>query len=452
MKNIKILIANRGEIACRIIKTCKKLNIKTVAIYSTVDKAALHVKEADQAVHIIADNPTASYLDQEQIIKVAQETNCQAIIPGYGFLSENANFVDLCEKAGLIFLGPTSDTIEKFGLKHTAREIAKQNNVPLTAGSDILTDLQEAIEAANRIGFPVLLKCSGGGGGIGMKICNNIQELKENFAVTQKTGKAYFSNDAVYLEKYVAQPRHIEVQVFGDGAGNVVALGERECSIQRRFQKVVEETPSPFVSEELRKNLFAAAIRLCQAVQYRSAGTVEFLVDGITGDFYFLEVNTRLQVEHPVTEEVTSIDIVAWMIKLAFDKSFDLTNYYHIAQGHAIEVRLYAEDPSRNFLPTNGTITELYLPQYEWSRFDFGVVLGDMISSHYDPMIGKIIAYGKTRRQAIERLIKCLAEFKIAGVGTNLSYLQQIIADADYQNNKISTEFLQDLALLIKYS
>jgi urea carboxylase len=442
----KILIANRGEIACRIVKTCKKLNIKTVAIHSKVDEVSLHALQADEAVLIESNSPLASYLDQEKIIEAAINTNCDAIIPGYGFLSENPDFVRACKKANIAFIGPDTEAMEAFSLKHTAREIARKNNVPIISGSDILKDVNEAIKEAQKIGFPVLLKCSGGGGGIGMQICRNITDVEKNFSTAQKTGKACFNNDAVYLEKYVSEPRHIEVQIFGDGEGNVIALGERECSIQRRFQKILEETPSPFVSETLRQNLFASAKKLGETVKYRSAGTVEFIVDGTNGDFFFLEVNTRLQVEHPVTEETTGIDIVEWMIRMAGEKKFSIKNYHHIAQGHSIEVRLCAEDPSRNFTPSTGTLTEVFFPQYSWSRFDFGVKTGSVVSSHYDPMLGKIIVYGKTRTQAIERMKQCLSEFRISGITTNLSYLKQIVNSSDFNENKISTEFLNNFS------
>jgi urea carboxylase len=449
----KILIANRGEIACRIIKTCKKLGVKTVAIHSKIDEVAMHVLAADEAVLIDAATPLASYLDQEKIIQAARKTNCDAVIPGYGFLSENADFVRNCEKDGLIFIGPATDAMEKFSLKTTAREIARDNGVPIILGSNVLENSQQALSEAKRIGFPVLIKCSGGGGGIGMQLCHDAADVEKNFLTAKKVGKSCFNNDAIYLEKYVSKPRHIEVQVFGDGEGNVVALGERECSIQRRFQKILEETPSVFVDDVMRQKLFTAATTLCASVNYRSAGTVEFIADGITGDFYFLEVNTRLQVEHPVTEEVTGIDIVEWMIRLAFnhtfnrgafDKKFSIKKYHHIAQGHSIEVRLCAEDPSRNFVPSVGTLTNVTIPHHSWSRFDFGVRSGSKVSSHYDPMLGKIIVHGKTRLQAIERMSKCLDEFKISGLVTNLSYLKQIVASNDFAENKISTEFLNN--------
>ena len=442
--NKKVLIANRGEIACRIIKSCKKLQIKTVAIHSQIETDAMHVSMADEAIQINYNSPVSSYLDRNQIIKIAKDTNCDAIIPGYGFLSEDPDFADLCKKQGLIFIGPSSDVMKKFALKNTARAIAKKNAVPIVSGSEILETVDIAIKKATEIGYPVLLKCSGGGGGIGMKICKNNKELKENFSTTKKTGKACFNNDNVYLEKYISNPRHIEVQVFGDGNNEVISLGERECSIQRRFQKVIEETPSIYIDENLRQNLIDAAINLCKSVNYSYAGTVEFLVDGNTKDFYFLEVNTRLQVEHPVTEEVTGIDIVEWMLKLAFNKTFGLKDYQHTPQGHSIEVRVYAEDTTRNFIPSIGALTQVKLPEYSWARFDFGFKTGSEISSYFDPMIGKIISYGKTRKQAIRRLQEILNETSISGIATNLPYLRKIIASKDFINNNISTEFLNN--------
>lgn len=437
----KVLIANRGEIACRIIRTCQKLQIRTVAIYNKVEQDALHVAMADEAIMIESETPVASYLDKDKIIKAAKDTNSHAIIPGYGFLSENPEFADLCQENNIIFIGPKSDVMQKFALKHTAREIAKATNVPIIAGSNILENIDVAIKNAHEIGYPVVLKCSGGGGGIGMKTCYNDEELRNNFVITKKTGKACFNNEDVYIEKYVSKPRHIEVQVFGDN-NQVVALGERECSIQRRFQKVVEETPSTFINDELRQNLFDAAKSLCNSLNYTFAGTVEFLVDGLTKDFYFLEVNTRLQVEHPVTEEVTGVDLVEWMLRMAFDKDFSVKDYQDVRQGHSIEVRLYAEDATRNFMPSIGTLTQVELPQYPWARYDFGFKSGSQVSSFFDPMIGKIISYGKTRRQAIARLSKMLEEAKISGVATNLPYLKAILNSKDYVENNISTEFL----------
>jgi urea carboxylase len=441
-ENLKILIANRGEIACRIIKTCRKLAIKTVAIYSDADQSALHVLHADESVCIDSKTPSGSYLDSKKIIQAAIDTHCNAIIPGYGFLSENATFVSDCENAGLIFVGPTSETIGQFGLKHIARTLAKECNIPIIEGSPLLATTEAAVTASEKIGFPVLLKCSGGGGGIGMQICHTTQDIEEKFTTIQKMGETYFNNNAVYVEKYIDSPRHIEVQIFGDGTGTVVALGDRDCSLQRRFQKVIEETPAIFIDEKLRQSLFKAAITLGEKTNYRSAGTVEFLVNGITGEYYFLEVNTRLQVEHPVTEEVTGIDLIEWMLQLANNINLDLNHYQHITQGHSIEVRLYAEDPTANFNPSTGTITDLHFPSYDWARYDFGIEQGSEITSYFDPMIGKIIVHGNTRTQAIERLSLCLNTFKISGITTNLYYLKEIITTDDFKKNTLSTDYL----------
>ena len=349
----KVLIANRGAIACRVIRTLKNLGIQSVAVYSEADRDSLHVTLADEAV-LIGDSPASqSYLNIEKILQVAKEAGAEAIHPGYGFLSENAEFCDLCESQGIVFLGPNSAQMRSFGLKHTARELAIQANVPLLPGSQLLADEAEALVEANRIGYPVMLKSTAGGGGIGMRLVWNEAELKDAYATVSYLAQANFKDAGLYLEKFVENARHIEVQIFGDGQGLVLALGERDCSVQRRNQKVIEETPAPHLNDEQRAYIQAVAVELMQSVNYRSAGTVEFVMDTDTQQFYFLEVNTRLQVEHGVTEQVFAVDLVEWMVTLG---SGDWTAPTEVlrSKGHSIQVRLYAEDPIKNFQPSAG--------------------------------------------------------------------------------------------------
>ncbi len=358
----KILIANRGAIACRILRTVKAMGLDAVAVYSDIDENAPHVRAADAAHRLGAAAAAESYLNQERILEVARLAGAEAIHPGYGFLSENAEFAQACERAGIAFIGPTPAQMRDFGLKHTARELAQKCGLPLLPGTDLLVDLPAALAAAERIGYPVMLKSTAGGGGIGMRRCNDAQELSASFAAVQRLAAGNFSNAGVFLEKFLARARHIEVQLFGDGRGQVIALGERDCSVQRRNQKVIEESPAPGLSDATRRELAAAAVRLGQAVQYRSAGTVEFVYDVDAAQPYFLEVNTRLQVEHGVTEEVGGIDLVEWMIRTAAGTPPDLAAHRHEPRGHAIQARVYAEDPARNFRPASGLLTRVKLP------------------------------------------------------------------------------------------
>ena len=436
----KVLVANRGEIACRIIRTLDRLNIASVAVYSEADANARHVAMAGEAVEIGTAIAADSYLRWERILEAAQQTGAQAIHPGYGFLSENAEFAEACAAANIVFIGPTPDQMRRFGLKHTARELASQHQVPLLPGSPLLGSLEEAQIAASTIGYPVMLKSTAGGGGIGLQLCRTEDALPELFQTVQRLSQNNFGQSGVYLEKYVDRARHLEVQIFGDGKGNVIALGERDCSIQRRNQKVIEETPAPGISDRLRHNLAEAAVRLGKAINYQSAGTVEFVLDATTNEFYFLEVNTRLQVEHGITEEVTGVDLVEWMVRLAADDLFPLEEYQHQPQGHSIQVRIYAEDPGRNFQPSSGLLTEVVFP--DSVRCDTWVDRGTEITPFYDPLIAKVIVKGTNRENTIEQLKSALDECKIAGLECNLDYLRQILDDETYNAGGISTRFL----------
>jgi urea carboxylase len=439
----KVLIANRGEIANRIIKTLKKMDIQSLAIFSEVDKNASYVMNADISVPLGSNILSESYLDIEKIISIAKEYGVDAIHPGYGFLSENVNFVKQCELNGIVFIGPDSIHIEDFGLKHTARQIAKENNVPLLEGSELLKDLDDAILTAKEIGYPVMLKSTAGGGGIGMKLCFSEQELIDAYEGVIKLAGANFSNSGVFLEKYIQTARHIEVQIFGDGLGNVRTLGERDCSIQRRNQKVIEETPAPNLSDELRAELFLASEKLAKAVNYKSAGTVEYIYDTSSDKFYFLEVNTRLQVEHGITEEVCGVDLVEWMIKIAAGDNSDLLNYKHNPKGHAIEVRVYAEDGGKNFQPSTGLITKVEFPND--IRVDTWIEDGCVVSPFYDPLLAKLIVVSNTREENISKLQNVLEKSRIYGIESNLSYLETISKQEFFKDSTFYTKVLDSL-------
>lgn len=436
----KVLIANRGAIACRIIRTLKRLNIRSVAVYSDADRHASHVLQADEAVRLGPAPASESYLRQDLIIAAVRATGAQAIHPGYGFLSENASFAERCEDAGIAFVGPTPQQMRDFGLKHTARALAEQHDVPLLPGSTLLDDVGHALSEAASIGYPVMLKSTAGGGGIGMQLCRSKQELADAFHSVERLAKSNFSQGGVFLEKYVERARHIEVQIFGDGRGNVVALGERDCSVQRRNQKVIEETPAPHLDEHTRAQLLRSAQRLGQAIGYRSAGTVEFVYDDVARRFYFLEVNTRLQVEHGVTEQVTGIDLVEWMIRVAANEPPDLTSYVPSPRGHSIQVRLYAEDPAHNFRPSSGLLSHVELP--EGVRVDSWIETGSEVSPHYDPMLAKIIADGTDRNEALRNLDHALSRTRIYGIETNQAYLQAIVRDAVFREGRQFTRYL----------
>lgn len=421
----KVLIANRGAIACRIMRTLRALGVESVAVFTEADRASRHVTEADEAI-LIGEGPAQdSYLQGARLIKVAQDTGAEAIHPGYGFLSENAAFAEQCEAAGIAFIGPRPVHLRDFGLKHTARAIAREAGVPMLPGTDLLPDVAAALAAAADIGYPVMLKSTAGGGGIGMRMCSTEDELREAFESVQRLSRKSFADGGLYLERFVAAARHVEVQIFGDGEGQVISLGERDCSLQRRNQKVVEETPAPCLPEATRQALAAHAVALGRRVRYRSAGTVEYVYDAARDEFYFLEVNTRLQVEHGVTECVTGIDLVAWMVRLAAGELPALHSLEPTFQGHAVQVRVYAEDPARDFQPCPGELSCVQWPQA--ARVDTWVEAGVEVPSWYDPMLAKIIVQGANRTEALEKLRMALAATRLDGIETNLEYLQQVL-------------------------
>ncbi|WP_024562036.1 urea carboxylase [Franconibacter helveticus] len=426
----RILIANRGAIAVRIIRTLKQMGITAIAVYAEADKHAEHVRLADAAFSLGEGNVRETYLDQDKLFAIVRESGAQAIHPGYGFLSENARFVERCAAEKVIFLGPTTEQMAAFGLKHRARELAEQNNVPLLPGSGLLRDVSQAVAAAQETGYPVMLKSTAGGGGIGMQRCDDEQALREAFERVKRLAGNNFADDGVFLEKFIARARHIEVQVFGDGEGGVIALGERDCSAQRRNQKVIEETPAPRLSDATRKALQETAVRLCQAVNYRSAGTVEYVYDDQSQQFWFLEVNTRLQVEHGVTEMVYGVDIVRWMVELGAQTLPPLETLRTTPQGHAIQVRLYAEDPAKNFQPVAGTLSEVSFPHAvdgAQLRIDHWLSSGCEISPFYDPMLAKVIVHAKDRPAALAALQTALDESRLYGIENNLIWLRHLL-------------------------
>ncbi|WP_437614682.1 urea carboxylase [Erwinia sp. V71] len=435
-----VLIANRGEIACRAIRTLKRLGITSVAVYSVADKNAEHVKAADIAIALGGEKASDSYLCIDKIIAAAQTSGAQAIWPGYGFLSESLPFAAACEEAGIVFVGPTAQQIGEFGLKHRARELAAQAGVPMTPGTGLLNSLDDALQAAADIGYPVMLKSTAGGGGIGLTRCADAETLREAWESVRRLGEQFFSDAGVFVERCIDRARHIEVQIFGDGQGNVVALGERDCSLQRRNQKVVEETPAPNLPAATREALLAAAVQLGKRVNYRSAGTVEFIYDSALDAFYFLEVNTRLQVEHPVTEVVTGLDLVECMLRVAAGETIDWTRLAQAPQGAAIEVRIYAENPLKNFQPSPGVLTEVAFPPDV--RIDSGVTTGSEVSAFYDPMIAKLIVHAPTREAALEKLQQALNATRLHGITTNLDYLRQITASEAFCSGTAWTRLL----------
>jgi len=434
----KVLIANRGEIAVRIERTLRRLGVRSVAVYSDADRHARHVLEADEAVCVGPPPAAESYLNVSAILDAIAKTGAEAVHPGYGFLSENAEFAETIEREGVAFIGPTPAQIRGFGTKHGARAVATELGVPLLPGTGLLGDAREAALAAERIGFPVILKSTAGGGGIGMQLCRDAGRLVEQFETVQALARKNFGDGGVFLERYVERARHVEVQIFGDGRGRVVALGERDCSAQRRHQKVIEETPAPRLRPSVRQALLEAAVKLGSAVSYRSAGTVEFVYDDAQEAFYFLEVNTRLQVEHPVTEAVTGLDLVEWMLRVAAGEP--LPAELPEPSGHAVEVRLYAEDPRRGFRPSAGLVTQASFPADV--RVDGWVERGSNVPSFYDPMIAKLIAHGPTREAALDRLASALAATEIGGIETNLEYLRALVASAAVRDGTVTTSTL----------
>ncbi len=443
MTNKTVLVANRGAIATRIIRTLRKMGYRSVAVYSQVDADSLHVTQADEAVCIGPAPAAESYLNIPAVIAAAKQTGAGFIHPGYGFLAENTEFARACEDAGIVFIGPRPEHIETFGLKHSARRLASEQGVPLAPGTGLLTDVDEAIRAANGIGYPVILKATAGGGGIGMRICQSASDVREGFATVVRQGEASFGDAGVFLERYIDTARHIEVQIFGDGQGGVMPLGERDCSLQRRNQKVVEEAPAPRLFAAVRKDLIAAAVRLAQAAHYRSAGTVEFLFDAERQEFYFLEMNTRLQVEHGVTEEVMGIDIVEWMIRgAAGDYSF-MDRSPPTPRGHSIQVRLYAEDPALDYRPTTGTLSALEFP--DTIRAETWCAPGSTVSAWYDPMIAKLITHAETREEALVAMRDALDQSRIDGVETNLRWLRDVLRDERFAQGQVTTQLLDTI-------
>ncbi|MGW3310679.1 5-oxoprolinase/urea amidolyase family protein [Streptomyces sp. NPDC001073] len=434
-----LLIANRGEIAVRIIRTARELGLRTVAVYSDADRAAPHVRLADEAVRLGPAPAKESYLDADLVLKAAKDTGAGAIHPGYGFLSEDAAFARRCEDAGIVFVGPTPGQLELFGAKHTARAAAEAAGVRLAPGTGLLPDITEALTQAALIGYPVMLKATGGGGGIGMSACHSPAELTEAWDRVQRVAAASFSSAGVFLERLVEHARHVEVQVFGDGDGRVVTFGDRDCSLQRRNQKVLEEAPAPGIPDHIRTQLASSARELCASVGYRSAGTVEFVYDAAREEAYFLEVNTRLQVEHPVTEEIYGVDLVAWMLRLARRES-DVVRDPGTPRGHAVEVRVYAEDPSREHRPSAGLLTRVEFPKDV--RVDGWVETGTEVTTSYDPMLAKVIAYGPDRAEALRRLGEALARTRVDGIETNLGLVQAVLAEPDFKAATHSTATL----------
>ena len=440
----KILVANRGEIACRVFITAKKMGIATVAVYSDADRDSLHVQMADEAVHIGPSVSSDSYLAINKIIQACLDTGADAVHPGYGFLSENGHFRDSLDAAGIIFIGPSKEAIESMGDKITSKRIAEQAGVNTIPGyTDVVRDADHAIEISAEIGYPVMLKASSGGGGKGMRVANNDGDCREGFERATNEAKSSFGDDRIFIEKYIQQPRHIEIQVMADSQGNVIYLGERECSIQRRHQKVIEEAPSPFLDNETRKKMGEQSCALARAVNYQSAGTVEFIADADM-NFYFLEMNTRLQVEHPVTELVTGQDLVELMIRVASGEKLMLTQNDVTLSGWAIEARVYAEAPLRNFLPSTGRLVKYSEPKGNGIRVDSGVYEGGEISIFYDPMIAKLITYGDDRSQSITRMVDALDNYYIRGVNHNISFLNALMVHPRFVDGDLTTNFIAD--------
>ena len=441
----KILIANRGEIAVRVIRACHEMGIAAVAVYSDVDRASLHVRKADEAYPVGAAAAAESYLNIEKILEVAARSGADAIHPGYGFLSENANFARACVEAGVKFIGPTAAAMDALGSKTKARQAMERAGVPIVPGtSKGLESFEQAEQVAARIGYPVMLKAAAGGGGKGMRLVQAPAELKSALEGARSEAERSFGDGEVYIEKAIINPRHIEMQILADEHGNTVYLGERECSIQRRHQKVVEEAPSPIVDADMRRRMGEVAVRVGQAAAYTNAGTVEFLVDA-QKNFYFLEMNTRLQVEHPVTELVTGLDLVHLQIRIAAGERLPFTQKEVQIRGHAIECRIYAEDPDNNYFPSPGKITLLLAPSGPGIRRDSGMYEGWTVPMDYDPLLAKLIGYGTDREQAIARLTRALNEYFVGGIKTNLSLFRRILGDADFRAGNMDTGFLDRL-------
>lgn len=444
----RILIANRGEIACRILKTAHRMGIETVAVYSSVDRNSLHVQQANQAL-CIGEAPAAkSYLNLKAIIAAALESGAQAIHPGYGFLSENPQFADACEQAGIIFIGPSVSAMQAMASKQLAKQLLEKTSVPLTPGYHGQDQSERTLlRQAKKIGFPVLLKAAAGGGGKGMRSVDREQDFLEALHGARREAQASFSDETMLIEKLMMNPRHVELQIMADHHGQIIHLFERDCSIQRRHQKIIEEAPAPDLSCVLKQKLADAAITVAREIQYRGAGTVEFLVDG--EQFYFMEMNTRLQVEHPVTEMITGLDLVEWQLRIAAGESLPITQQEVKVKGHAIECRIYAEDPEQNFIPSTGEIRFLHEPAAEGIRIDTGVTRHSEITMYYDPMIAKLVAFGEDRAQALERMKLALKDYHIGGVQTNLAFLQAILSHQAFVRAALNTNFLNQINLAL---
>lgn len=439
----KILIANRGEIALRIIRACRELEIETVAVFSEGDRDALHVKAADEAICIGPVSSAKSYLNIPNIISAAELTGVDAIHPGYGFLSENARFAEICESSGITFIGPSPQAIENMGDKAKARKTMIEAGVPVVPGSkDIIRDETTAHDIAEGIGYPVLIKASAGGGGKGMRVAQNAKELSSMIQAAQNEAQAAFGNSEVYIEKYVEEPRHIEFQILADNHGNVVHLGERDCSLQRRHQKLLEEAPSTALSPELREEMGAVAVKAAKSANYSNAGTIEFLLDR-HGNYYFIEMNTRIQVEHPVTELITGLDLVKEQIRIACGELLGYTQEDIQLRGWAIECRINAEDPDRNFMPSPGLIKIYHVPGGPGVRVDSAAYQGYTVSRYYDSMVGKLIVWGATRDEAIARMKRALDEFVIEGIHTTIPFQQKVLDNAFYRRGEVYTNFIQ---------
>lgn len=439
----KVLIANRGEIALRVIRACRELGIPTVAIYSEPDRESLHVRFADEDVCIGPAPPSKSYLDPKRIVAAAEVTGADAVHPGYGFLAENADFAQICADCGLTFIGPSPDIIRRMGDKAVARQTMQEAGVPILPGSDgPVADPHAGLLAAQEIGFPVIIKAAGGGGGRGMRICREAADLEMLILAAQNEAKLAFNNPQVYIEKYIEHPRHVEFQVIGDSRGNVVHLGERDCTVQRRHQKLIEESPSPGISEETRRKMAAAAILAADAVGYHSAGTIEFLVEP-DGNFYFMEMNTRIQVEHPVTEEQTDIDLVKEQIMVATGEPLTFTQSQVVFSGHTMEVRINAENPDNDFRPSPGRITSFHVPGGHGVRVDTHAYAQYTIPPYYDSLIAKLIVHGKTREQALTKMERALGEFVIEGIHTTIGFHQKVVATPEFRSGNFDTTFVE---------
>jgi len=442
----KILIANRGEIAIRIMRACKELGIRTVAVYSDADKDSLHtdVQFADEAIHIGTASPKESYLNLDVLIRAARASQADAIHPGYGFLSENASFAAAVESALLIFIGPSADSIRAMGDKAESKRLMKKAGVPTVPGYERLESEADFSNAAQAVGYPVLVKAAAGGGGKGMRVVNNESELGELIESARREALNAFGDERLLIEKYLPNAHHIEFQVFGDRHGHLVHLFERECSVQRRHQKIIEETPSPLLTPELRKEMGAAAVNAAQAVNYHNAGTIEFIVDPDTLKFYFLEMNTRLQVEHPITELTTGLDLVQWQIRVAAGEHFPYEQDQLTQRGHAIECRVYAEDPANGFLPSTGKLLQYIEPRGPGIRVDSGFRAGDEITHFYDPLLAKLIVYGESRELAIQKMQAALREFVVHGVTTNIDFMKSVLSHPDFANGQVSTRWVEN--------